>query len=234
MFLTIVKVRAAVPPDMRTIGETAWAFPLVGAVIGILLVIADALLQGFLPDPLRGIVVVGVWIVITGALHIDGWTDCWDALPTALPQERRYEILKDSRLGTFGAVGLIFLLAVKFSAIGADRLSPWMLFAAPVLGRGLIVLCFAGAKSAEPGMARSFLGGINAGSRTTVGITVIIAALLAGLHGVVALIAAYLAVVWFKNLAESRLGGVNGDVMGGGCELAEAVVLIIGCAWTAS
>ncbi len=79
-FLTIFKTRLTPYPDMVEVGRSAWAFPVIGAVIGIILVVAHALLSAHLPMALGAVLVVGIWIVLTGGLHLDGWTGLLDAL----------------------------------------------------------------------------------------------------------------------------------------------------------
>jgi adenosylcobinamide-GDP ribazoletransferase len=228
-FLTIFKVRLDPAADLQETGRAAWAFPIVGAFIGLLLVITHSALSGNLPSGLVAIVVVGLWIFLTGGLHIDGWTDCWDALAASVPPERRFEILKDSRLGTFGAVALILLLAVKIAAVAQSDLPLIMLFIAPIVGRGLMVVAVYGSEHSEAGMAAQFLSGIDVRVVQWVAILGLAPALLAGWIGIWALALAYLGAVCFRRFAQARLGTVNGDVMGAICELAEALVLLIAC-----
>ncbi len=160
-FLTIFRVPLEPAPNLDEVGKSAWAFPIVGMMMGGILVAAHWLLAAHAPAGLSAVLVVGVWVFLTGGLHLDGWTDCWDALPVATSPERRREILKDSRLGTFGALGLILLLAVKISAVaGADaRILP--LFLAPALGRSAMTLVCYGAVHTTGGMAAGFLSGLD-------------------------------------------------------------------------
>jgi len=228
-FLTIVKVRLDPAADLQETGRAAWAFPIVGAFIGLLLVITYWVLSGHLPSSLVAILVIGLWVFLTGGLHLDGWTDCWDALAASVPPERRFEILKDSRLGTFGALALILLLAVKIAAVAQGDFPLIMLFIAPVVGRGLMVVTAYGSEHRGAGMAAQFLSGIDARIVQWVAILGFGPALLAGWTGIWALVGAYLGAVCFRRFAQTRLGTINGDVMGAICELAEALVLLIAC-----
>jgi adenosylcobinamide-GDP ribazoletransferase len=169
----------------------------------------------------------GLWVFLTGGLHLDGWTDCWDALPVATSAERRREILKDSRLGTFGALGLILLLAVKIAAVAASDERILVLFLAPAVGRAVMVLVCYGATHTAGGMAAGFLSGVD---ERTMKLTVLIGlgpAVLAGWSGVAAVAIAYMAARWFRNFAARRLEAINGDVIGAICELSEAVFLVV-------
>ncbi len=226
-FLTVFKVRVEPYPELQEAGRSAWAFPLVGALIGVLLVGFHLLISSHLPIFLTAILVVGLWIFLTGGLHLDGWTDCWDALPASVSPERRFEILKDSRLGTFGALGLILLLAVKAGSLARADLSLAALFAAPVIGRGFMVYAMFGSRHRGDGMAALFLSGVDAGSARWALVLALGTAMLVGWSGLVSAGVAYAAAVWFRRFAESRLPAINGDVMGAVCEFSETVFLLM-------
>jgi adenosylcobinamide-GDP ribazoletransferase len=229
-FLTIFKTRLTPYPDMMEVGRSAWAFPVIGALIGIILVVVHAVLSAHLPVALSAVLVVGTWVVLTGGLHLDGWTDCWDALAAPVSQERRFEIMKDSRLGTFGALGLILLLAVKTTAVANSGLSLMVLFLAPVIGRGTLVLAAQGSRHRGDGMAAAFLSGLDGQTVKWAAVLGLGPALMAGWSGILAAFGAYAGATWFRRFAESRLPSINGDALGGMCEFSEAVFLVIACA----
>jgi adenosylcobinamide-GDP ribazoletransferase len=229
-FLTVFRVRIEPFPELSETGRAAWAFPLVGMLMGGLLAAAQLALSGLFPAAVTGVLVVALWVVLTGGLHLDGWTDCWDALAAAVSRERRLEILKDSRLGTFGAVGLLFLLALKTAAVAQGDLAPLTLLLAPVAGRAVMVVAAAGSGDRGRGMAALFVAGLD---EKVVRWAVILGfgpVLLAGGMGIAAAAAALLAALWFRRFALSRLGMINGDVIGGTCELAETVFLLVASA----
>ncbi len=228
-FLTTFKVRLEPAPSLQEAAQSAWAFPVVGGVIGVILVAAYSLLQGHLPAFLCAIVVVGLWTVITGGLHLDGWTDCWDALPASVSPERRFEILKDSRLGTFGAVGLVFLLAVKVGAVAYADFPPMLLFLAPVAGRAIMLLAVYRSPHRLEGMGAMFVPELNGRVVGWAAILGLGPAIFGGWHAILAVAGAYLGALLFRRFAESRLNAINGDVIGAICELSEALVLLIGC-----
>lgn len=97
-------------------GISAW-LPLVGIVVGGL-VGGLTFLSSLLFSPLLcGVIGCACWVAVTGGLHLDGVADCGDGLPVEVTQERRLEIMKDSRLGTFGGTALFFNLAFKAAAL---------------------------------------------------------------------------------------------------------------------
>lgn len=228
-FLTLFRTPVSPEPDMKDVGRSSWAFPVVGAIIGIVLTIFYALCSIFFPQVVCALLVVILWVVLTGGLHLDGWTDCWDAFGAAVSTERRREILKDSRLGAFGAIALILLLTTKVVTLMVMNSLTAAIFIAPILGRSMMILASQGAKTSGSGMAAGFLEGVQRRSCNFCWGSSILAGLLAGLTGLLSVAAAYGAALWFRRFAESRIGFINGDVLGSICELVEVTVLIILC-----
>ena len=107
---------APLPPTFR--GVAVW-LPVVGLIIGLLISLALGLAAQILPASLCGVIGCLAWVAVTGGLHLDGVADCGDGLIVEAPPARRLEIMKDSRLGTFGGAALFFILALKAAALGA-------------------------------------------------------------------------------------------------------------------
>jgi adenosylcobinamide-GDP ribazoletransferase len=189
------------------------------------------LLQAVLPSLVAAALMVVSWAFLTGGLHLDGWADCCDALSATASRERRLEILKDPRLGSFGGVGLVLLLLVKFAAIASlTRANPALmpLGIAPTLGRWAIVNVAAMFPLARPdGMAAHFRAGLSRRELAWAALTVAAVCGLAGWVGLLAFVAAAITACAFGRWAVSRLGGVTGDVYGATCELVECVVLVL-------
>jgi adenosylcobinamide-GDP ribazoletransferase len=228
-FLTVFKSRIDPSPDMAEVGASAWAFPLVGAILGIILVLAGSVLSVFLPVLPAAVLLVALWVVLTGGLHLDGWTDCWDALAASVPAERRFEILKDSRLGTFGALALILLIALKIGAVGSGHVPTLLLFLAPVIGRATMVVASPGGLHRGDGMAAQFLSGLDPRIVRWAAVLGFAPALLAGWKGALAVAVAYVGALWFRRFAEFRLQTFNGDVIGAMGEFSEVLVLLAAC-----
>lgn len=212
-------------PDGRAM---AW-YPVVGLVVGLPPAAVWLLLRGAGPrhELLAGALVLLSWVVITGALHLDGWSDCCDGLLASVGRERRLEILKDPRLGSFGGTGLVLLLLLKLAAIRALG-GVAALLVAPVLARWVVVLLARTWPSARPGglgdRMREGLGARELGSAT---VTALFVALAAGPLGVLAVPAALAAGLGFARFAAGRLGGLTGDCYGASIELVELVVLLL-------
>ena len=229
-FLTGIKTDIRPIPTLDEIGRSAWAFPEIGLLMGVILVVVHTLIGDHFPGAVRALLIVIVWVVLTGGLHLDGWTDCWDALAASVSLERRREILKDSRLGTFGALGLMLLVALKIAAIAGPDFHVGALLVAQVVGRAMMVVASYGSRHGDKGMAAAFLSGMDQRSVRWTWILVLLVGLTSGVIGLVAIGCSYVAALAFRRFSEARLGTVNGDVIGAMCELSETIVLLVLCA----
>ncbi len=118
-FLTILPVgpRHRVPPEARA-ASFAW-FPIAGFMIGAALAALDWLLGLMFGHAICSVLIVLSLTVLTGAVHLDGVADTADALGAGRDRERALRILRDSAIGSFGAIGLFFVLALKILALAA-------------------------------------------------------------------------------------------------------------------
>ncbi len=225
-FLTVFNFGKVSFADLEEVGRSSWCFPLVGLLIGSGLFWSSWIIGCFLPQTIVSLITVGLWIFITGGLHLDGWTDCCDASGAAVSKERRAEIIKDSRLGSFGAMGLFLILGLKVACLSTEMVGLSGFVLAAVTGRSMMIIVFKNCCSMKTGMAKSFTAGIDSLSYNLAWIFTLLFAMLLGVTGIIAAGLAYFCVLAFRQFAERRLGFVNGDVMGASCELSETVVLI--------
>src|SRR5574341_1897730 len=117
--LTIIPLPLIPPDSNRPAGLAAAYYPLVGLILGLLLAGADWGLSRFLPAGLESALLLALWAGLTGLLHLDGLMDSCDGLLPPRDPARRLEIMRDSRIGAFGAVGVVLLLLLKFNALAA-------------------------------------------------------------------------------------------------------------------
>jgi adenosylcobinamide-GDP ribazoletransferase len=234
-FLTRVPIKHTAAPATRA--EMAPWFPVVGAVVGAVVGGVAAGLQHWLSAPAAAAVAVAAGMLVTGAFHEDGLADLSDAIAGGTTRERRFEILKDSRLGTYGTAALASSIIVRIAAVaGLATVGPAAAFAGAVgahaLARGIAVgvIGFAPA-AASDGLGGSFRSDVSRSrSAATVVIGTAIAALATGwwagpITGFAVVAAAALAVV-----AVRALGGVTGDVAGAVEQVAEATALLVASA----
>ena len=217
------------------IGRSAWAFPLIGAALGLATALVQTLALGSgLPPVLAALLAIGALVALTGALHEDGLADTADALGTARERARALEIMRDSRIGTFGALALGLVTATRIAALAAlasASLVPALVGAATLSRLSMVWLMAAlpaaradglGAAAGRPGRAGTLLATALGMAITSLAAGPIAAA--AALVVAVALTA--LLGRWFRR----RLGGHTGDTLGATQQLVEAALLT---AWVA-
>lgn len=231
-FLTILPVNSSRLADRQvSLGQSAGWFPWIGALIG-LAAGATWWASGLvLPPALAAVLAVSVWVALTGGLHLDGLADCCDGLLSAAPRDRRLEIMRDPRVGTFGALGLCLALGVKAAAIyslPASAAIPAMLLAASS-ARGLLLLA-RGQPGARPGgMGEEFTGGLRRAALPLAALPLVGLSILLGWNSLPALLAALLTTAAIFSLARRRIGGLTGDVLGCVVETGELAVLLAAC-----
>ncbi|MBB4265242.1 adenosylcobinamide-GDP ribazoletransferase [Roseospira visakhapatnamensis] len=220
------------PPLM----SAAWAFPWAGALLGLVcgVVAGGAAALGAAPW-LAATLGVGACMLVTGCLHEDGIGDTADGIGSGRDRARSLEILRDSRIGTYGMVAVLFSVLIRVGALAmlleagpwTVALPAWVLAAA--LGRAAGPLFM---RVCPPARA----DGVGAGAgRPSVGGTAVamVAPLLAGLAltpwpgGVLALLGSLPLLAWLGWLARKRLGGYTGDVIGAAILMVECAALVL-------
>jgi len=210
-------------------------FPLIGAVIGLLLwgwlYLCDVLAIG---PVLKGAAGALLPIFVTGGIHMDGFMDTSDALASWQSRERRLEILKDSHVGAFavlGCVGYLLLHAALLSEASAT--SGALLCCVFVLSRALSAWAMATFRSARPqGMLDAFA---QAAHRRMVTVSCVVYAVLCavvwsvfgGWLTLVCLLAAALCVIYYRHMAYKQFGGVTGDLAGWFLQVTELVLTAV-------
>lgn len=214
--------------DRPNLGQSAGWFPWVGVVIGAGAGLAWWLSGLVLPPMLAAVLAGAAWAALTGGLHLDGLADCCDGLLSAAPAERRLEILRDPRLGTFGVAGLCLVLVAKITAVYSllpATTIPAILLAASS-GRLLILLARRQPSARAGGMGEDFQSGLRRASLPLAAVPVIGLCIFLGWSGVLAVLAALLATLAVFRLARGRIGGLTGDVLGCAVEISELAVLL--------
>ena len=234
-FLTIIKVSNEQDLTGEQLGSSMAFYPLVGFVIGLILVGVRFGASLILPPVLADSFVIIALVIMTGALHLDGFADTVAGLAGGKDRDRILAIMKDSRIGSFAVVGLILLLLLKVCALTEVPASvkTGTLLIVPVLGRWSTVqlaALFPYARSGY-GTAQAFVG--FTGKLEYLIASLITALIVVGLFpvkGVVIMAIAATVAFGIGVFFKSRIGGVTGDVMGATCELIEVITLLIICA----
>lgn len=233
-FLTRLPVWRLGAPRPEDHAASLPAYPLVGLLLGGLLVLLAPGLQLLIPAQtlVQAGLLVAVWALITGLLHLDGLGDSADAwLGGQGDRQRSLEIMKDPRCGPAAVALIVLVLILKVAALeallalGAVAVA---LLVAPLLGRAAVAALIAG----TPYARRQGLAGpvAEAPRRGWIGAAVLAAVLLtvavAGWAGASAVLAVVLVGGWARHLMMQRLGGFTGDTAGALIEVAELAALL--------
>lgn len=230
-FLTIL--RGVKVTNHKGLVSATMYFPVIGAFLGLILIILNKCLSILFPEPLLSLSLVITLIILTGALHLDGLADTFDAIFSGRDKEKMLSIMHDSHKGTFGVIAIvtIILLKVNLLSLLSIDLKNLGLFLMTLLSRysmNLAITFFPYAR--EEGKAKVFFENRNL---KTFALSTLLTLLLLGitLQGLSLLI--LLLVIIFTLIIcfaiKIKVGGLTGDILGALCELNELVVLI--CYW---
>jgi len=235
-FLTVFPWPWSGEASPKDLGRSLFWYPWVGALLGLIYWGAGALLVRFILPPAAAALLLVLTVFMTRGLHLDGLADTADGLEGGRTPEARLTIMKDSRLGAFGAVSLVLVLLLKFAFLQAvlslAQMRILVLF--PLVGRWGLVLLAGLAPYARPG------GGL--GQAITEGVTLpliagatasalVFSLLAGGYQGIVILALAGLVVWGLSWYFRRKLHGITGDVYGAVNEILETLVLGIVVFW---
>jgi adenosylcobinamide-GDP ribazoletransferase len=226
------------PHTMPDFARNLWAVPVVGAVLGAISgLVGLAAISIGLPPFLAAVLLITTGVIITGVFHEDGLADSCDGLWGGMTTERRLEIMRDSRIGSYGAAGLVLALLIRvgawaelFRLLGPD--AAWLAMGIGAFSRILALVPMrvlpparadgVAGQTARPEAAALafalFVGiGMMMGSASLAGI------LLAPIHAMPAL---FLALFVLIHLMRNKIGGHCGDVLGASQQVLEIVMLL--------
>jgi adenosylcobinamide-GDP ribazoletransferase len=216
---------------MDAFRDSIYFYPLVGLIVGAILVGCWFGLRLLFQPLLTGALVLLVHLLLTGGLHLDGLMDTLDGLGGGTNPEKRLAIMKDSHVGAFGVQGAVMLLIVKFALYAQLKIALWpYLLAAPVLGRQVLIwaqVFYPYARKQGLGSFFQIYGDYRKLVVTT-GITLIISISLLQMAGLEVLILAFLFSLAIAAVLNRLLGGLTGDTYGALCELTEVFVVLLG------
>lgn len=221
----LTRVPVSVPFEAGALGRSVRFFPLVGLGVGGVAAGVFALSALGLPTFVAACLSLGATLLLTGALHEDGLADCCDALGGRTAADR-LRIMRDSRIGAFGTLGLLVVTGAKLGCVAALPDAAWALVAAHGVSRAWIV----GVSAALPyARTEGMAAAVAAPAWTDVALAAVFgmgAVLLLGPRATAALGASGLVAMGVALYARRRVGGYTGDVLGGVQQLTELAVLL--------
>jgi len=244
-FISAIKFLTAIPIfQKRKDSQEDWEhsvvyFPIVGLMIGLFLVGMNWVLGLLFPSAIVSILLIVFLVLITGALHLDGFIDTCDGIAGHKSVEDRWKVMKDSRVGAFGIIGVVLLLPVKYLSLISipTELFITSLIIMPVISRWTIVFAlftFPYAKS--EGLGKSISQSVN-GLRFSIStITTLALVIVIGwmtnisyfyIIGPTIMLATWIIIVLFAGYLKRKFAGLTGDTYGAINEVSEVCVLII-------
>lgn len=243
-FLTIIPLPWRREVSLEEVGRSIGYFPVVGLIIGLILAGLNWLLGLFLPSAVVNALLIVSLVVLSGALHLDGFVDTCDGIAGHKAIEERWRVMHDSRAGAFGIVGVFLLLLVKYVSLNSvpENLLMVTLVLMPVVSRwAMVYTVFAYSYARPAGLGKIFKQGTSWQRFTTA--TVITLAVAIGLArlanityfylaGLAIMLAIWVIVVAMATYLKRKFAGLTGDTYGAINEVAEVCVLILICLLT--
>ena len=255
-FLTVIPIRKTMTFSEDDLGSSSSFFVLVGFFQGILLIASDYILgRAFHPDLVTGLILL-VYVLSNGGLHLDGLADTSDAVAAKsednkeADRQKRLSIMKDSNVGSFGVIAIVFALALKYLSLKSlSNLLPFTYYTSlllmPMLPKWAIVISmFYGKPSRESGLGKIFIDktGLKEISISTIGLVLFIALILISPsrympHNQHLSYLIFLALIYFYCrimvfFFGRKFGGLNGDTLGAISEITEIIFLLMVIAWS--
>jgi adenosylcobinamide-GDP ribazoletransferase len=227
-FLTIAPPLIRRPFTPQELGRAVGWFAVVGVLLGGALAGLDFACGLLFPSSVTAALLLAMWILATGALHLDGYLDTCDGLFGGRTPEARLRIMRDERVGAFAVIGGILLILVKYSCLCALPDRALALIVAPTVGRWGMALAVVAFPYGRPeGVGRWMKDHAGWRQAALASITAIATALVASrwLGLIVVALTAGMTVAGVVFVLR-RLPGLTGDVYGALCELLETIALL--------
>ena len=233
-FLTRLYLPINVEWNTANLRRSLMWFGLVGAFIGVILAGAMTLFNRFdLIPAVSAIIILIIWIFITGGMHIDGISDMADGFFSMRDKEKTLEIMKDSHVGAFGVITIVFLLLIKFEMLKEFIIiekNVWLLILPPTIARiaaGLVLSFYETTK--KSGLGYTFH---SSDPRIFWAIGFIVTLIISSILNIkslifigIAILASNLMALW----AKKKIGGLNGDIYGAIVETVEVIGMVFIC-----
>lgn len=230
-------------PIPRWVGfEAAWLqhasryFPLVGLFVAVVVALVYGAAAWLWPAPVAVLLATAAGIYLTGAFHEDGLADMCDGFGGGYTREKIMEIMKDSRIGSYGAVALVVTLGLKITTLAL--LAPGQAIAALLLAHPLsrlaaVSLIRSASYARDTGKAKPMAQEMSAGEFVIAALCALLPALALGAFHILAwltlaasLAASALVAGWLRALFVRRIGGYTGDCLGAVQQISEVAIYL--------
>jgi len=234
MFLTRLPVLRLVKYDLEHLSKSTVYFPLVGAIVGSVGALTLWIASLKFPSTLAVLISMAATILLTGAFHEDGLADSADGFGGGYTKERILEIMKDSRIGTYGAIALWLFLTAKLLLLSEifkqdDSLALATLVVAHLLGRysSLPLIFTLDYARSESTSSKPFAEKMSAKRLLVASFyTICLSAILLEWNTLVVMGAMLIVTLFSGMYSKKRIGGITGDALGAANQLSELCVYV--------
>ncbi|MFP5392262.1 MAG: adenosylcobinamide-GDP ribazoletransferase [Gammaproteobacteria bacterium] len=235
-FFTRVPIPAWVGFEPAWLHQASRYFPLVGVLVGAVGAAVYAAAAWIWPAPVAALLSTAATVYLTGAFHEDGFADTCDGFGGGLSRERVLEIMKDSRIGSYGAVALVLLLGLKLALLACmppTTAVAALLFAHPLsrLAASSLILTLDYAR--ENGKAKPMAQQMRAGEFAIAALTALVPAVALAACGWLSassvafgVLAAAAVAFWLGAKFQRRVGGYTGDCLGAVQQVSEVAIYL--------
>lgn len=235
-FMTRIPIPLKISYSEKKFGKSIKFFPLVGLIIGLILYFANFLIIVYLKNIFYNKTIIAIFLIIleiliVGIIHIDGLADTFDGLFSYAKKEKMLEIMKDSRIGTNGAVVLILYFIAKTVLISEIiTTNPKYLIIFPIIAR-LSTPVNAGLSNyaRKSGMSNAIISenGIFE-AIFSLALSIILVFYIIDIKGIITIFIAFIFIIIFMLNVRKKIDGITGDTMGACLELTSILVLFLG------
>lgn len=233
-FLTRIPIPANVPYSPAHMNASARYFPLVGMIVGSIGALAYFLAVQIWTTPLAIALSMAATMLLTGALHEDGFADSCDGFGGGRRREQVLAIMKDSRVGTYGAIGLILLLTIKFLSL-LTLAQPAQIICALIVAHAwsrLFAISYLFdlhyVRDDDSSKVKPIATQLSRNDFLIAGLSVTPLWLLIGLRPTAVIVVVLLLARWlFAKYLQRRIGGYTGDCLGCAQQIAEVLIYLV-------
>jgi adenosylcobinamide-GDP ribazoletransferase len=228
-FLTLFPRPGWMHHSTSEVGRSAIFFPVVGLMLGLILVLVNFLLAPFASAGLLSVILVTLLAFMTRGLHLDGVGDTFDGLGAGGDRDRVLSIMDDSHTGVFGLIAIVLVLFLKIHALESIDVDRWRaLLVAPILGRWAMVLLAFRSKAAKAGLGSNLIEHLQTKHFLLATlVTLLLVAAIWRRNGIVMMAWVAVFTTASKSYFHRRLGGITGDTFGAVGELSETSVMVL-------
>ena len=235
-FMTRIPIPLKINYSEKKLGKSIKFFPLVGLIIGLILYFANFLITVYFKNIFYNKTIIAIFLIIleiliAGIIHIDGLADTFDGLFSYAKKEKMLEIMKDSRIGTNGAVVLILYFITKTVLISEIiTTTPKYLIIFPIIAR-LSTPVNAGLSNyaRKSGMSNAIISENGIFEVIfSLALSIILVFYIIGIEGIITIFIAFIFIIIFMLNVRKKIDGITGDTMGASLELTSILVLFLG------